>query len=315
MLSRLKARALILVAVATVAMLLWAPQSTSAEVNGNLPLPARAGLGMVVFSGGSLDVLKEDLFQKGCNVLSIWQTNAEGRMVGYLPTAPAFVGANFLALYPGGIIPPMTPLLVVCQQGAAGGPGPAPVATDRRLVCGPAGNEAVIEIVHWSYYPFITEASSNTAVLVLEYTFPAGAKNASVGGYLKTGLGWPTNVEIKRVLGVDSPLDPEKLGIVTIAMPFPNIEAIADGRAHKATVTTFVMGKAYFEAYALGDIAHGQVPGLTFSRMASALGATNPYALEEPPFVRFSFEAPDGSLWRNDFKDQHACQRFPKGSF
>lgn len=68
------------------------------------PAPAPSGISSAVWSGGSVGSLPV--------ALSYWTTD-EGTLVGYLPGAPPYVNARFLALFPGGHMPAGTIVLVV----------------------------------------------------------------------------------------------------------------------------------------------------------------------------------------------------------
>ncbi|MDP3900898.1 MAG: hypothetical protein Q8Q38_00955 [bacterium] len=97
-------------------------RQAGADINGSFPLPAKGGLAILVYTtGGSVDQLRGEVFNKGCGLVSVWTTK-EGRFVGYAVGAPSFVNAEFLQVYPEGQIPAGSPLLVVCQEGGIGGP-------------------------------------------------------------------------------------------------------------------------------------------------------------------------------------------------
>lgn len=79
--------------------------TVTAEQPGILtPEPAAQGLTLVTWSGGAITTLPE--------AVSYW-TATEGDFIGYVPDAPAFVNARFLALFPNATMPAGTALVVV----------------------------------------------------------------------------------------------------------------------------------------------------------------------------------------------------------
>lgn len=75
-------------------------------ISGDLPA---SGFGLVTF-GGTVEVLRTALTELGCEG-PIFATS-DGAFIGFIPnTAVAVVNADFLALWPDGVIPDNTPLL------------------------------------------------------------------------------------------------------------------------------------------------------------------------------------------------------------
>lgn len=72
------------------------------------PPGTQPGVHLAVWGGGTIELL----LATAPDAWSIWITR-DGRFVGYIPGAPAFVNAPFLALFPGGLLPPGTVLAVV----------------------------------------------------------------------------------------------------------------------------------------------------------------------------------------------------------
>lgn len=76
-------------------------------------LPEEGGVAIVTWSGGSID----ELTAAAPAAISFWVT-AEGRFVGYVRGAPAFVNAEFFALFPGEQLPADTHMIVVLPRTA-----------------------------------------------------------------------------------------------------------------------------------------------------------------------------------------------------
>ena len=85
-------------------------------------LPADGGFAGVVWGGGTVDALAAVALAAGCDVASLWVASG-GSLVRYIPDAPPFVNAPFLALYPGGAMP-NTIVIIVCA---------APVSAAREI--------------------------------------------------------------------------------------------------------------------------------------------------------------------------------------
>ena len=71
------------------------------------------GLGLVVWSGGSLEQLRAAALAKGCVVSSFWVVEG-GVFLGHLIGAPAAVNRRFSERFPGSL--PSTPGVVVCGE-------------------------------------------------------------------------------------------------------------------------------------------------------------------------------------------------------
>ena len=75
-------------------------------------ISSSGGFGLIVFGGGTVEQL---IAAAGCPVstMGVW-TTAGGSFAGYVPGAPGFVNASFLAAFPGGNIPANTPFILKC---------------------------------------------------------------------------------------------------------------------------------------------------------------------------------------------------------
>lgn len=135
------------------------PAEAEGEITGAVPA---SGVGIVLWGGGPPSVVPSSAAAKGCTLQSFWVSNA-GRLDGYVAGAPAFVNEAFVARFPGGVIPPQTPLVLVCTASAA--PAPAPPATVRRLSGLQFGSQ------RWSGEILIT----GDVVVVGDLTIDAGA--------------------------------------------------------------------------------------------------------------------------------------------
>jgi len=82
-------------------------------------VPSRGGVGLVQWSGGSVEALRAATADAGCDLKGIWIT-VSGRMIGYVLDAPAFVNAGWSAVAGAGI-PTDTPLMIVCAAPAPDG--------------------------------------------------------------------------------------------------------------------------------------------------------------------------------------------------
>lgn len=85
-------------------------QTPTEQITGDLP--AGGGYALVLWSGGTPEALLAAAASRGCAAGVAWVT-AGGAFVGYVRGAPAFVNQAFLALYPGGVMP-ATSVLLVC---------------------------------------------------------------------------------------------------------------------------------------------------------------------------------------------------------
>lgn len=76
------------------------------------PLPS-SGVGLVLWSGGSITEISTAAAEAGCSVSSFWVT-ARGTLVGYIFGAPGFVNIEPLQMFPGGVVPGGTAMIVLC---------------------------------------------------------------------------------------------------------------------------------------------------------------------------------------------------------
>lgn len=89
------------------------PVSTGPAVGSLIgDVPTRGGVGLVRWSGGPVDALRAAASSRGCDASGIWIT-VDGRFVGYVVDAPAFVNAAWTALI-GTDVPADQPLVMVC---------------------------------------------------------------------------------------------------------------------------------------------------------------------------------------------------------
>ncbi len=89
------------------------PCATAATPGGITgTVPTTGGFGLIVFGGGTVQQL---LTATGCPAATtgVWAT-VGGNFLAYVPGAPAFVNAAFLASFPGGNIAANTPLMIKC---------------------------------------------------------------------------------------------------------------------------------------------------------------------------------------------------------
>ncbi len=86
-------------------------QTPTGTITGTLP--KGGGIGLGVWSGGTLAQLHAAASAQDCTLAAVWVTPG-GRFVGYIFGAPGVVNAEFLATYPGAIAGG-TPLLLVCR--------------------------------------------------------------------------------------------------------------------------------------------------------------------------------------------------------
>ena len=77
----------------------------------NLP---RSGVALATWGGGTIQQAFTLRTPTGGRLVSIW-TFVGGRPVGYAAASPDFANARFRALFPGGVIPAGTPLLLVIE--------------------------------------------------------------------------------------------------------------------------------------------------------------------------------------------------------
>lgn len=98
------------------------PVNAEGEVTGSVPT---SGVGIVLWGGGPPSAVAPAVASKGCTLQSFWVASS-GRLDGYVAGAPGFVNDAFVARFPGGTVPPQTPLVLVCTAGAS---IPTPAAT------------------------------------------------------------------------------------------------------------------------------------------------------------------------------------------
>ncbi len=89
-------------------------------------LPA-SGIALTIWGGGPAAELAAGAARRGCTLASAWAT-VGGALLGYLPGAPAFVNAPFVARFGAGIAAG-TPLVAVCRAAP-----PAAVAGAARAI-------------------------------------------------------------------------------------------------------------------------------------------------------------------------------------
>lgn len=107
------------------------PARAEGEIIGAVPT---SGVGIVLWGGGPPSAVTPAVASKGCTLQSFWVSNS-GRLDGYVAGAPGFVNEAFTARFPGGAIPPQTPLVLVCIAGAPP-TSPAPSAAAVRRLSG-----------------------------------------------------------------------------------------------------------------------------------------------------------------------------------
>lgn len=90
-------------------------------------LPGPGALGLVVWSGGSADEVRDALAGTSCTPRSMWASRRSGGLAGYLFGAPEVVNTAFRAEYAGAVLPPQTPVVLVCAP-ASTAPAPPPSA-------------------------------------------------------------------------------------------------------------------------------------------------------------------------------------------
>lgn len=116
-------------------LLLLAALATSLDARAQTPgivgeLPSGGGVALVVWGGGPVGALTVEAASDGCPVISVWATSG-GVFIGYIAGAPAFVNADWTALFAPSI-PAATPLALFCNPGVpppAPSPSPTPTPT------------------------------------------------------------------------------------------------------------------------------------------------------------------------------------------
>ncbi len=109
--------ALLMAALAFVAGAATPDRFAVAQESGELAgdLPAGGGVALVTWGGSNVDALRGAAVERGCAPASAWLT-AEGRLIGYIFSAPSFVNDGFLERAPGGEIASSTGLLLSCRS-------------------------------------------------------------------------------------------------------------------------------------------------------------------------------------------------------
>ena len=100
------------------------PATSGGDLSGDVPTE---GFGLVVWvPGGQPAALLAAAGTRGCRLISAWTTRTDGSFVGYIFGAPEFVNEGWRGHYPGGAVPPGSPLVLVCGGGAPAPPPPPP---------------------------------------------------------------------------------------------------------------------------------------------------------------------------------------------
>jgi glucose/arabinose dehydrogenase len=148
-------RALVLVGALALSLVLLVPDAASADGDevvaagfiGQLPA---SGIALAVWDGGSVG----EVATTNPDVGSVW-VSLSGGLVGYLVGAPNFANAGFLSLYPAGIVPAGTLMVVVVKEPPAAGIGP--VGNVEAL--GGVGFDAPIEFGAYGSKLFVADQS------------------------------------------------------------------------------------------------------------------------------------------------------------
>ncbi len=74
------------------------------------------GWGLVIWGGGTAHGIANAASVQGCDLRAVWANRTGGGYVSYIFGAPAFVNERWFQQFPGGRVPPGTPLLVQCQE-------------------------------------------------------------------------------------------------------------------------------------------------------------------------------------------------------
>ncbi|MDZ4231850.1 MAG: hypothetical protein U1C72_01205 [Candidatus Pacearchaeota archaeon] len=268
-------------------------RQAGADINGSFPLPAKGGLAILVYtSGGSVDQLRGEVFDKGCGLTSIWTTK-EGRFVGYAVGAPSFVNTEFLQIYPEGQIPAGSPLVVVCQEGGVGGP--------IQYECG--GATFIVE--RWEYMPSqLTDVSPvPQPEIYLRYRIPVDATNVLMTVNIETSVGDIPPGTIQKVVpgygqGANAPL-----GTNISAGTIPGLGdrfGIADGQWHSSTGYVDVPTEDFYDR---GGWDRTLPEGWRYSDYSP-----RPFELVLPPSLLGGFER-DGFLWVLNTSSTDYCVR------
>ena len=76
------------------------------------PLPS-SEVGLALWGGGTITQISTAAADSGCNITSYW-VSAGGALTGYLFGAPEFVNLVALQMFPGGVVPAGTAMVVLC---------------------------------------------------------------------------------------------------------------------------------------------------------------------------------------------------------
>lgn len=147
--SYLAAHRVFAIAIVALAIALASVSTSTPAHAGQLigPIPGPGQLGLVVWSGGSVEEIQAAVGSSGCTPRSAWATRTRGGLIGFLFGAPAAVNASFRGEYADGMLPSNTPLVLVCAPVAAPAapaptPAPAPQPVGPPSVAGLAALEA-----------------------------------------------------------------------------------------------------------------------------------------------------------------------------
>ena len=107
-------------------------------------IPTTAGVGLVVWGGGTMSGIENASITRGCTPKAVWTSRPDGELVGYLFGAPNFVNDAWRSTFPDGWVSGGRVLLIVCDgpsqvttAASLNGPGglparaPAPIFTGR----------------------------------------------------------------------------------------------------------------------------------------------------------------------------------------
>lgn len=111
-------RPLVLLVLASVLLLAVGPAPLSAQVptiSGSLP--ASGGVGLGVWSGGTLIEVSTAATARGCNLGAVWLIPG-GKFVRYVFGAPTVVNTEFLTAFPSPLAA-STPLIFICRAPTA----------------------------------------------------------------------------------------------------------------------------------------------------------------------------------------------------
>ena len=104
----------IIALVLAVLVPLSTPHVSAGEGSLTGDIPAGGGVGLVVFTGGTMDDLDAAAAREGCALTSAFVPKRHG-FAGYIVGAPAFVNHDFTTMFPAGVRAG-TPLIVVCAD-------------------------------------------------------------------------------------------------------------------------------------------------------------------------------------------------------